>query len=691
MKSVQILLFLSFIYTQTTIDGQPKSLSHEMKNPTTQIVMPNFDIDQLLIEDQNYRSGKPFRYGNIFEVEYNLNNSGTWEILDDGSKLWRLEIKSEGAYAIGIEYDYFHLPVNSEFYVYSSNKENIYGAYSHHNNQIDYLFATPLVKGDVITLEYYEPYDVEFEGQIHLSEIIHDYKDIMNFFESEGGNDQRLCATNTHGGGQLCPEAEPYEMVINATSWLDMGGFICSGSMVNNTSYDLSKYYMTAWHCTNGDNPSTFRFYFNYGAYNCSSDSGTAGVGLYGSQLLATSNGMDADWTLLNITGGNVPDDVWQSWEIFYAGWNRSTDNPTISCAIHHPNGSPKRINFDDDMAYSAAWNQGDPGTHWRVFWDNGGTQGGSSGCPLYDENFRLVGVLSGGPDVPCGDPGSYDLYGKFDRAWNDVKQWLDPEDTGAMFVDGTYDGSMIVQGCTDPEAENYDSDANIDDGSCFYGLADIYFGDVSLNNMSIMSFNSAEIAQFEFMITDNQNLVVPTNASGGLAADNNFIVTVSDDGLVIGTSISGNVIPIGEGTLTNIGYTFEASGTTDVCITAQRFYDINGNEILVPGDSCTTIELDTELSNSDLNEDLNFEIKNIYPNPFNPNVNFDLQINNSDLVEINVYDLKGNKVFEIFSGFLNSGTHSFNWNANNFPTGIYILSSSSTNFVSNQKVLLMK
>ena len=61
MKSVQILLFLSFIYTQTTIGGQPKSLSHEMKNPTTQIVMPNFDIDQLLIEDQNYRSGKPFR------------------------------------------------------------------------------------------------------------------------------------------------------------------------------------------------------------------------------------------------------------------------------------------------------------------------------------------------------------------------------------------------------------------------------------------------------------------------------------------------------------------------------------------------------------------------------------------------------------------------------------------------------
>ena len=55
-----------------------------MKNPTTRNCYANFDIDQLLIEDQNYRSGKPLDMGNIFEVEYNLNNSGTWEILDDG-------------------------------------------------------------------------------------------------------------------------------------------------------------------------------------------------------------------------------------------------------------------------------------------------------------------------------------------------------------------------------------------------------------------------------------------------------------------------------------------------------------------------------------------------------------------------------------------------------------------------------
>ena len=158
------------------------------------------------------------------------------------------------------------------------------------------------------------------------------------------------------------------------------------------------------------------------------------------------------------------------------------------------------------------------------------------------------------------------------------------------MFIDGTYDGSLIIEGCTDPNAENYDLDANIDDGSCFYGLADIYFGDVSLSNMSIISFNSAEIAQFEFTVTDNQNLISLTNASGGMAEDNDFIVTVSDEGLVIGTSISGNTIPIGESILTNIGYSFENSGTTEICITKR-------SQIIACGGSVCAL-LKTDLRN---------------------------------------------------------------------------------------------
>ena len=460
-----LLLSFSFVYTQNIINGSPYSFTDSKLQTIKFIEMPEVDLDKLLIEDKNVAPGTPFRYGKIFYVDYNLNNSGTWEVLDDGSRLWRLEIHSKGAFSIGIEYDYFHLPKGARFYIYNPSQENVFGAYSSLNNQQDYRFATPLVKGDNIILEYFEPHDIDFQGRINISQIIHDYKDALGFF-NEDDNPNRSCGTNV-----VCPEADPYEDLINAASWLDMGGSICSGSMLNNQRMDLEPYYITAWHCTDGDNPSTFRFYFEYEASSCNDDWASAGPYAYGSLLLSASNGMDPDYSLLKISG-----DILDSWDVFYAGWDRSYNYPVISCGIHHPGGAPKKINIDDDTAYTASWNNGPPSTHWRVFWDSGGTEGGSSGSPLYDENFRFRGQLSGGPtDFDCEEDGNYSLYGRFDRAWEDVKQWLDPENTGAMFIDGTYDGTEEIQGCTDPFALNYDQDAIVDDGTCEYpSLGDI-------------------------------------------------------------------------------------------------------------------------------------------------------------------------------------------------------------------------
>ena len=114
----------------------------------------------------------------------------------------------------------------------------------------------------------------------------------------EGCENNRDCGLNV-----ICPEAEPYQDLVNAVSWLDMGAYICTGSMLNNVRQDLTPYYMTAWHCTDGDNPSTFRFYFNYETTTCSASWGSYGSYAYGSVSEEDSNGMDSDWDLLRITG----------------------------------------------------------------------------------------------------------------------------------------------------------------------------------------------------------------------------------------------------------------------------------------------------------------------------------------------------------------------------------------------------
>ena len=164
------------------------------------------------------------------------------------------------------------------------------------NNNVDDIFSIPLLKGEVVHIELLIPEDTQEENNIIISEIIHDYRDILNLwgnYESE-----RDCGDNVN-----CSSANDYQDPVNAASFLDMGGYICSGSMINNTNNDLTPYYLTAWHCINGENVNTFRFYFNYETSSCSGTWANTGSYAYGSTERASSGSMDGDFTLLEING----------------------------------------------------------------------------------------------------------------------------------------------------------------------------------------------------------------------------------------------------------------------------------------------------------------------------------------------------------------------------------------------------
>ncbi len=431
---------LSCLFGQLRRDISPKSFTYPPDQTVTTITMPDLDVDALHAEDENRPSWKPFRYGHKFTVDLSPSNSGSWRELSNGSRIWRLKIESTGAFALSLEFDRFHLPSHSTLHVYSPDKSEIYGAYTSKNNNPDNIFATPLVKGDAVIVEFFLPKTSE-EFSLHLSEVIHDYLDIIDITQ----NPTRSCGMNV-----VCPEADNYQDQVNAAAWLDMGAYICSGAMINNTSMDLTPYFLTADHCVEGENAATFRFYFNYETSTCNGSNAGYGSYAYGSILRSRSYDMDPDFALVEITGN-----VYDSWNVFYAGWTRSASAPVVSSGVHHPGGDPKKINFDNDYASSSPpINWGDAGSspagsHWGINWDEGGTEGGSSGSPAFDVNGRIIGQLSGGSGG-CDSGDGY--YGKFWRAWDGsssstrLRDWLDPEDLDVTTLDGTYDGSTSPQ-----------------------------------------------------------------------------------------------------------------------------------------------------------------------------------------------------------------------------------------------------
>ncbi len=62
------------------------------------------------------------------------------------------------------------------------------------------------------------------------------------------------------------------------------------------------------------------------------------------------------------------------------------------------------------------------------------------------------------------------------------------------------------------------------------------------------------------------------------------------------------------------------------------------------------------------------------YPNPFSSTCNFDIYIPNDGIVTINLTDLNGKVVKEIFNGKLVKGTHSFKVENGNLQPGRYFI-----------------
>ena len=105
-----------------------------------------------------------------------------------------------------------------------------------------------------------------------------------------------------------------------------------------------------------------------------------------------------------------------------------------------------------------------------------------------------------------------------------------------------------------------------------------------------------------------------------------------------------------------------------------------------------TVLELpaNDNLSNTDI-LNMNFELLGNYPNPFNPSTTINFSIKNFTDLNINIYNIKGNLIENLFSGFKPSGNHSINWDASHVPSGIYFVKMNTASFSQTRKITLAK
>jgi hypothetical protein len=86
------------------------------------------------------------------------------------------------------------------------------------------------------------------------------------------------------------------------------------------------------------------------------------------------------------------------------------------------------------------------------------------------------------------------------------------------------------------------------------------------------------------------------------------------------------------------------------------------------------------------------YALEQNYPNPFNPStvIEFSLPEDVSN-VKLSIYNALGEKVAKLVNSSLTAGKYQYQWNAQNFATGMYIYELRADKFVAIRKMLLIK
>ena len=411
--------------------------------------LPPLDNKQLQAAEAARRGpGIAPRFAETIDVALRPETHGSWEQLADGREVWRLRIQSPGAHSLNLGFSAYTMPVGGSLILYQSKGKEVIGPFTPADNEEHAELWTPILPGDDLIVEVQLAAGTRPALNLEIKTINHDFLG-FSLLMSGSCNLDVVCGTEDGWG-----IVDQYRDIIQSVAVIGLNGnTFCTGFLVNNTRQDCRPFFMTANHCgINAGNSPSLVVYWNYLNSVCrqpgSPASGGPGDGTltdFNTGSLFRASHAPSDMTLVELD-----DPVSPTANAFFAGWSaiNTPAQDTIIC-IHHPSTDEKRISFEFDGTYVGNWGSGSTpvpnGTHLVVAdWDIGTTEGGSSGSPLFNSRKQVIGQLHGGA-ASCNN-NSFDSYGWMHTSWegggspqNRLKDWLDPDNSGQLELDGRY------------------------------------------------------------------------------------------------------------------------------------------------------------------------------------------------------------------------------------------------------------
>jgi hypothetical protein len=299
---------------------------------------------------------------------------------------------------------------------------------------------TPLTDGDVQTVVVERvsalagPWSVRIPVISHFDRPLYPAAASPEFF-----GDAAPCQVDIACVYQVAPLAMQPGMVdanfgiaLAAFTKADGLSYTCTGTLLNSASYP-SPLFLTAFHClSDPESISSLVTIWFFNRVACRSGGANPGTVQLAGGAVSIFGSADLDAALVQLN--QMPPPL-----ATYIGWDATTMQPdTTILAIHHPRGDVKKASFGTELEIVNTpitvtdLETFPPGTFYRVSWQLGIIEPGSSGSALlsFDSatgKFLVRGTATAGSQFTCSAGTEIAYYARFDNLYPHIQAALGP------------------------------------------------------------------------------------------------------------------------------------------------------------------------------------------------------------------------------------------------------------------------
>ena len=378
---------------------------------------------------QQEKDGLPLQIGFNRDVQRGRVDLNTlaWQPLADGGHAARFEMSSEGAVALRAALSLSGAGAKSARLHFGGNDGRVF-----ESRGGEFAGAapgwSPVVMGDTLVIELVLAKGVNPKAlRLNVPRLSHlDASPI----EGEKGLKARIGASGSCNKDIVCRVNPPAGFVSTAKSVAHMiftnpqGTFICSGTLLNNNHSPKKQLFWTAAHCfTQQSVADTLQTYWLFDATTCGGSTANPAYSVLTGGAFVRHSNTTRDTSLLELKTAPPAGAV-------YAGWSNTLIGSTNTAVegIHHPSGDLKKYSLGTVTGLSASALGSSP--LYRVVWNLGTTEGGSSGSGLFtvtsSGGYQLRGGLYGGTSY-CSAPRDPDYYSRFSDIYSSVSSYFNP------------------------------------------------------------------------------------------------------------------------------------------------------------------------------------------------------------------------------------------------------------------------